>query len=49
MVTRVIVFDFSPTNDRDQRAAEVDIDFTINRTTAAPLHPMVRALVVSCT
>ena len=30
------------TNDRDQRAAGVDFDLTRNRTTAAPLHPMVR-------
>ena len=28
-------------NVRDQRAAGVDIDLTKNRTTAAPLHPMV--------
>ena len=27
-------------NDRDQRAAGVDIDLTRNQTTAAPLHPM---------
>jgi hypothetical protein len=32
---------FHQQNDRDQRAAEVDIDLTKNRTTAAPLHPMV--------
>lgn len=30
------------TNDGDQRAAAVDIDLTRNRSTAAPLHPMVR-------
>ncbi|EMB15178.1 hypothetical protein RE6C_04091 [Rhodopirellula europaea 6C] len=29
-------------NVGDQRAAGVDIDLTRNRTTAAPLHPMVR-------
>ncbi|WP_236615672.1 hypothetical protein, partial [Rhodopirellula europaea] len=28
-------------NVRDQRAAGIDLDLTKNRTTAAPLHPMV--------
>ena len=37
--------DYLPsTNFGDQRAAGVDLDLTKKRTTAAPLHPMVRRL-----
>ena len=37
---------YLPIIGRDQRAAGVGIDRTTNRTTAAPLHPIVRLIVL---